>query len=94
MDTAYRASGCAPSLDDDRRRGATVPRLLALFLALGVAYSLAAPLLLRYLNRDIDRRVITGGSQDSFARLMHDGGSPLSSRLGTPSGWRGGGKGA
>ncbi len=37
-----------------------VPRLLALFLALGAAYSLAAPLLFRYLNRDVERRVITG----------------------------------
>jgi hypothetical protein len=36
-----------------------VPRLLALFLVLGAAYSLAAPLLLRYLNRDVERRVIT-----------------------------------
>jgi len=70
------------------------PRQLALSLALGVAYSLTAPLLLRYLNHDVDRRVMTGGSEDSFARLMHDGGSPLSSRLGTLSGWRGGGKGA
>ncbi|HTA97289.1 MAG TPA: hypothetical protein VK730_06550 [Solirubrobacteraceae bacterium] len=62
------------------------PRQLALFLALGVAYSLAAPLLLRYLNHDVDRRVTTGGSQDSFVRLMHAGGLPSSSRLGTPSG--------
>lgn len=34
-----------------------VPRLTALFLALGVAYSLAAPLLFRYLDRDIERRL-------------------------------------
>jgi hypothetical protein len=60
------------------------PRQLRLFLALGAAYSLAAPLLLRYLSRDVDRRVTTGGAQDSFGRLAHAGGLPSSSSLGTP----------
>jgi hypothetical protein len=60
------------------------PRQLTLFLALGVAYSLAAPLLLRYLSRDVDRRVTAGGAQDSFGRLVHAGGLPSSSSLGTP----------
>jgi hypothetical protein len=59
------------------------PRQLTLFLAFGVAYSLAAPLLLRYLSRDVDRRVTTS-AQDSFARLVHAGGLPSSSSLGTP----------
>jgi hypothetical protein len=39
-----------------------VPRLLFVSLVLGAVYSLAAPLLLRYLNRDIERRVIPGGA--------------------------------
>ena len=34
-----------------------IPHLLTLLLALGVAYSVAAPLLLHYLDSDIDRRV-------------------------------------
>ncbi len=61
-----------------------VPHLLALFLALGAAYSLAAPLLFRYLNRDIERRVITGGAADGFARFAHTAGLPSSSGLSTP----------
>jgi hypothetical protein len=62
------------------------PRRLELFLALGVAYSLAAPLLRRYLNRDVDRRVTTASAQDSFVRLVPAGGLPSSSSLGTPPG--------
>lgn len=62
------------------------PRQLILLLALGAAYSLAAPFLLRYLNRDVDRRVMTGGAQDSFVRLVHATGLPSSSSLGTPPG--------
>jgi hypothetical protein len=46
-----------------------VPHLLVLFLGLGVAYSLAAPLLYRYLDRDIERRVRTGAATDGFVRL-------------------------
>ncbi|HEV7938297.1 MAG TPA: hypothetical protein VGP18_09775 [Solirubrobacteraceae bacterium] len=43
-----------------------VPHLLALSLALGAAYSLATPLLFRYLNRDIERRVTTGRTADGL----------------------------
>jgi hypothetical protein len=50
-----------------------VPHLLALFLALGVAYSLAAPLLFRYLNHDIERRVVTGGAADGLVRFVRTG---------------------
>jgi hypothetical protein len=39
--------------------GLAVPGLLPLFLVLGAAYSLVAPLLLRYLGHDIDRRVVS-----------------------------------
>ncbi len=55
-----------------------VPHLLVLFLALGVAYSLAGPLLFRYLDRDIERRVITGPATDGLARFAH---TPACSRL-------------
>lgn len=60
-----------------------VPHLLALFLALGAAYSLAAPLLFRYLNRDIERRVITDAAADSLVRFARTG-LPSSSALSTP----------
>ncbi|HTB50785.1 MAG TPA: hypothetical protein VK701_07390 [Solirubrobacteraceae bacterium] len=36
------------------------PHRQALLLAAGMVYALAAPLLLRYLTRDIDRRVAAG----------------------------------
>jgi hypothetical protein len=62
------------------------PRQLALFLALGVAYSLTAPLLRGYLNRDVDRRVTTVGVQDSLVRLVHPGSLPSSSSLSRPPG--------
>jgi hypothetical protein len=61
-----------------------VPRLLALSLALGAAYSLAAPLLLRYLNRDIQRRVMAGPAADGFVHLARTSGLRSSSVLGTP----------
>ena len=51
------------------------PHLLPLSLALGVVYSLAAPLLFRYLNRDVERRVITAAAADGLARLAN--GAPL-----------------
>jgi hypothetical protein len=50
------------------------PHLLALSLVLGVAYSLAAPLLLRYLNHDVERRVITGPATDGLVRFAHTAG--------------------
>jgi hypothetical protein len=56
-----------------------VPHLLALFLALGAAYSLAAPLLYRYLDRDIERRVITGAAADGLVRFAHPPGLQPSS---------------
>jgi hypothetical protein len=62
------------------------PRRLALFLALGVAYTLTAPMLRGYLNRDVDRRVTTVGVQDSLVRLVHTGGLPSSSSLPRPPG--------
>lgn len=49
----------------------SVPHLLGLFLALGACYSLVAPLLLRYLERDIDRRVITDDGTDSLVSVVH-----------------------
>ncbi|HEX4116130.1 MAG TPA: hypothetical protein VHY18_09685 [Solirubrobacteraceae bacterium] len=61
-----------------------VPHLTALFLALGVAYSLAAPLLFRYLDRDIERRVITGRAADGLARFARTANLPSSSGLGVP----------
>ncbi|MFZ1927142.1 MAG: hypothetical protein WAU42_13490 [Solirubrobacteraceae bacterium] len=61
-----------------------VPHLLALFLALGAAYSLAAPLLFRYLNRDIERRVTTDGAADGFVRFACAQGLQSSSLLSTP----------
>lgn len=61
-----------------------VPHLLVLSLAFGAAYSVAAPLLFRYLNRDIERRVITGGTEDGFVRLARAQGLQSSSVLGTP----------
>lgn len=61
-----------------------VPHLLALFLALGAAYSLAAPLLFRYLNRDIERRVVPGAAADGLVRLARTAGLPSSSGLSTP----------
>jgi hypothetical protein len=64
--------------------GLADPRRLPLSLALGMAYSLASPLFSRYLNRDVDRRVIAGGAQDGFVRLVHAGGLPASSSLGGP----------
>jgi hypothetical protein len=67
-----------------------VPRLLALFLALGVAYSLAAPLLFRYLDRDIERRVIATGSTDGLVRFTRAAGLSSSSGLKMPPRWRGG----
>jgi hypothetical protein len=50
-----------------------VPRLLALSLVLATAYSLAAPLLFRYLDRDIERRVVTGGRSWSRAGSLTEG---------------------
>jgi hypothetical protein len=61
-----------------------VPRLLALSLALGATYSLAAPLLFRYLNRDVERRVITGPATDGFVRLVHTTNLQASSGLSRP----------
>jgi hypothetical protein len=61
-----------------------VPHLLALFLALGVAYSLATPLLFRYLNRDIERRVITGAAADGLVRFARTAGLSSSSDFSTP----------
>jgi hypothetical protein len=61
-----------------------VPRLLGLFLALGVAYSLAAPLLFRYLDRDIERRVVTGRATDGLVRFARTAGLSSSSGLSTP----------
>jgi hypothetical protein len=61
-----------------------VPHLLALFLALGAAYSLAAPLLFRYLNRDIERRVITGAAADGLVRFARTAGLSSSSDFSTP----------
>lgn len=52
------------------------PHLLALSLALGAAYSLAAPLLFRYLNRDVERRVITDTAADGLVQFAN--GAPLS----------------
>jgi len=52
------------------------PHLLALSLVLGAAYSLAAPLLLRYLNRDVERRVIAGPATEALVRFAN--GAPLS----------------
>jgi hypothetical protein len=46
-----------------------VPHLLLLFVGLGTAYSLVAPLLFRYLDRDIARRVTGGGSADGLLRF-------------------------
>lgn len=66
--------------------GLAAPRQLTLFLGLGMAYSLASPLLSRYLNRDVDRRVVRGGAQDGFAHIVHGGGLSASSSLGTPPG--------
>lgn len=43
--------------------GLFVPHLPVLLLGLGVLYSMAAPLLLRYLDRDVDRRVFAEGAQ-------------------------------
>jgi hypothetical protein len=64
--------------------GLVVPHLLALSLALGAVYSLAAPLLLRYLDRDVDRRVVTGAAVDGLARLGRAAALPSSSGLSTP----------
>jgi len=61
-----------------------VPHLLGLFLALGVAYSLAAPLLLGYLNRDVDRRVLVDGAPDSLVSLARAAGLPSPSSLSAP----------
>lgn len=61
-----------------------VPHLLALSLAFGAAYSLAAPLLFRYLNRDVERRVITSGAADGFVRFARTPGLRSSSVLSTP----------
>jgi hypothetical protein len=61
-----------------------VPRLLFLSLALGAAYSLAAPLLLRYLKRDIERRVVAGGAADDLVRFASTVGLPPVSGLSTP----------
>jgi hypothetical protein len=62
-----------------------VPHLLALFLVLGAAYSLAAPLLFRYLNRDVERRVITGGPADGLVQFARTPGLRSSSVLGMPN---------
>jgi hypothetical protein len=48
----------------------SVPHLLLLSLAVGATYSLAAPLLLRYLDRDIDRRVIAEGATDGLVSVV------------------------
>jgi hypothetical protein len=61
-----------------------VPHLLALSLALGASYSLAAPLLFRYLNRDVERRVVTGPTTSGLVRFAHAAGLPSSSGLSTP----------
>ena len=50
-----------------------VPHLLTLFLALGAAYSLAAPLLFRYLNRDVERRVVTNAGVPASERFSRKG---------------------
>jgi len=63
-----------------------VPHLLSLFVALGIAYSLGAPLLRRYLNRDVERRVIGHGSKDSLAQFVRAAGMPSSARLDSPRG--------
>lgn len=60
------------------------PRLLALSLALGAAYSLAAPLLFRYLDRDIQRRVMTGVAADGFVHFARTPGLRSSSVLSPP----------
>lgn len=61
-----------------------VPHLLALSLAFGAAYSLAAPLLFRYLNRDVERRVIRGGAADGLVQFARTPGLRSSSVLSTP----------
>lgn len=61
-----------------------VPHLLALSLALAAAYSLAAPLLFRYLNRDIERRVIAGAAADGLVRFARTAGLPSASGLSAP----------
>jgi hypothetical protein len=60
------------------------PHLLTLSLALGAVYSLAAPLLYRYLDRDIERRVTANGAADGTVRFARTTGLPSSSGLGTP----------
>lgn len=65
--------------------GLAVPRLLSLFLALGAVYSLVAPLLLRYLSRDIDRRVVVGGATDGLVHFARTAGLSSPSSLSTPS---------
>lgn len=61
-----------------------VPHLLSLCVALGAICSLAAPLLFRYLNGDVERRVVTNGAADGLVGFARSTRLPSSSGLSAP----------
>jgi hypothetical protein len=54
--------------------------LLWWFLALAVLYLVSAPFLLRYLERDIDRRVVPDDASEGMARLAQEMGLAYGAR--------------